>query len=325
MGDFLRRIRLPLLFAGLLLLTLVLMLKDRGGAVSSLGGSLSEQAAFEGPRSDGSAPVDSGSQLPNSIFEIAAPLQKALASPVEWLGETWANYVALVDLRGENEGLQGRIAELEEENLQFREALVASGHLDGIARMREGFEVLLLPAQVVGQDVSSWFHAILVDRGRRAGLLSGMPVVSEHGLVGVVTATSPRAGRAMLLLDRRSAADAIVQRSRARGIVRGTGTGELEFVFMVRGDDVLPGDVVITSGFGGVYPKGVRIGEVTEVHTDRAELLHKARIAPAVDFGHLEQVFVMLRRAPTMDLLFAGDGDLPGRDEMPPGGGAALP
>ena len=305
MGDFLRRIRLPLLFAGLLLLTLVLMLQDRDGRAGATGGATA---------------------LPNSIFEVAAPLQKALASPVDWLGETWANYVALVDLRDENQALLGRIIELEEENLQFREALVASGHLDGIARMREGFEVPLLPAQVVGQDVSSWFHAILVDRGRRAEVLSGMPVVSEHGLVGVVTATSPRASRAMLLLDRRSAADAIVQRSRARGIVRGTGTGELEFVFMVRGDDVLPGDVVITSGFGGVYPKGVRIGEVTEVRTDRAELLHKARIAPAVDFGHLEQVFVMLRRAPTMDLLFAGDGDLPGSEETAAAdGGEPLP
>ncbi|MBW2241373.1 MAG: rod shape-determining protein MreC [Deltaproteobacteria bacterium] len=307
MGDFLRRIRLPLLFAGLLLLTLVLMLQDRG---SPARGSAPVGADRGGSSSDAGRLDAPGFGLPNSIFEIAAPLQKALASPVDWLGETWANYVALVDLRGENDGLLGRIAELEEENLQFREALVASGHLEGISRMRDGFEVPMLPAQVVGQDVSSWFHAILVDRGRRAEVLSGMPIVSEHGLVGVVTATSARASRAMLLLDRRSAADAIVQRSRARGIVRGTGSGELEFVFMVRGDDVLPGDVVITSGFGGVYPKGVRIGQVTEVNTDRAELLHKARVTPAVDFGHLEQVFVMLRRAPTMDLLYAGDGDL---------------
>ncbi|MCP5068910.1 MAG: rod shape-determining protein MreC [bacterium] len=313
MGDFLRRIRLPLLFAGLLLLTLVLMLQDRGGP-GRVGGQAdprSDSPRSESPGSESPGSESLGSALPNSIFEIAAPLQKALASPVEWLGETWANYVALVDLRVENDILQARIAQIEEENLQFREALVASGHLDGIARMREGFEVPLLPAQVVGQDVSSWFQAILMDRGRRSEVLSGMPVVSDHGLVGVVTATSIHASRAMLLLDRRSAADAIVQRSRARGIVRGTGSGELEFVFMVRGDDVLPGDIVITSGFGGVYPKGVRIGQVTEVDTDRAELLHKARVTPAVDFGHLEQVFVMLRRAPTMDLLFAGDGDLP--------------
>jgi rod shape-determining protein MreC len=93
--------------------------------------------------------------------------------------------------------------------------------------------------------------------------------------------------------------------------VRGLGTGELEFEFMVRGDDVVAGDEVITSGVGGVYPKGLRIGTVTSVKAARSELLHTARVGPSVDFGRLEQVFVMLRRGPTMDLLFGGgDGDL---------------
>jgi len=134
--------------------------------------------------------------------------------------------------------------------------------------------------------------------------------VDGHGLVGVVTATAPTAARAMLLLDRRSAVDAMVQRSRARGIVRGRGSGDLEFVFMVRGDDVRVGDEVITSGVGGVHPKGLRIGTVVSVRADRDELLHAARVDPAVDFGRLEQVFVMLRRGPTMELLYAGEGDL---------------
>ena len=98
----------------------------------------------------------------------------------------------------------------------------------------------------------------------------------------------------------------MVQRSRARGIVRGTGDRRLEFEFVVRGDDVQAGDVVITSGVGGVYPKGLRIGVVVEVAADeRAAAAHARRVEPAVDFGRLEQVFVMLRRGPTMDLLYA--------------------
>jgi rod shape-determining protein MreC len=136
-----------------------------------------------------------------------------------------------------------------------------------------------------------------------------MPVVSDHGVVGLVTATSPHASRAMMLLDRQSAVDAIVQRSRARGIVRGKGTGDLEFVFMVRGDDVQTGDVLITSGVGGVYPKGLRIGTITAVQTEEARLLHTGSVRPSVDFGRIEQVFIMLQRGPTMDLLYAGEGD----------------
>ncbi len=293
MTDFLRRIRLPLLFAGLLLLTLTFMLVDRNPAPGA---------------------EEDGGWFDTALLEVTAPLGRFVTAPAEWLGEIWTSYVALLDVRKDNAQLEQRIAELEEENLQFREALVASGHLARIAGMRTGFEVPLLPSEIVGQDVSPWFRSVLLDRGRAEEVRTGMPVVSAGGLVGLVTATSPSASRAMMLLDRRSAVDAIVQRSRARGIVRGTGAGEIEFIFMVRGDDVVPGDEIITSGVGGVFPKGLRVGVVGEVNAARSEILHYAEVEPAVDFGRLEQVFVMLARGPTLDLLFGEDGD---RSEAP--------
>ena len=288
MSEFLRRIRLPLLFAALVLGTLVLMLGDRRSA-----------------RDDRHWAV-------HALLEIAAPVQRAITRPVLFVRDTWQRYIALVDVEAENRELRAEIARLEQESLQFREALVASGQLRRIAQMRREFEVPLLPSQVVGQDASAWSHALLLDRGRSADVRSGMPVLVDEGLVGLVSATTPHAARAMLILDRRSAVDAMIERSRARGLVRGLGTGELEFVFMVRGDDVREGDEVISSGVGGVYPKGIRVGTITSVNADREELLHTARVTPAVDFGRLEQVFVVLHRGPTMDLLFGGgDGDLP--------------
>jgi rod shape-determining protein MreC len=287
MSEFLRRIRLPLLFAALLLGTLVLMLGDRRAA------------------------GDDRHWVTRALLEVAAPVQKAITRPVHFVRDTWQRYVALVELQAENEALRAELARLEEENLQYREALVTSGQLRRIAEMRRDFEVPLLPADVVGQDASPWFRSLLLDRGRSAEVRSGMPVMVDQGVVGLISATSLHAARAMMILDRRSAVDAMIQRSRARGLVRGLGTGELEFEFMVRGDDVKQGDEVITSGVGGVYPKGLRIGTVTSVKADRSELLHTARVEPSVDFGRLEQVFVMLRRGPTMDLLFGGgDGDL---------------
>jgi rod shape-determining protein MreC len=176
------------------------------------------------------------------------------------------------------------------------------------------------PTQVVGQDVSPRFRSVLVDRGGADGVRSGMPVVTEAGVVGLVTATSPHAGRAMLLLDAQSAVDALVQRSRARGIVRGDGADRLHFELFVRGDDVQVGDVVITSGFGGAYPKGLRIGEVVEVEPASERLLQRALVRPAVDFGRLEQVFVMLWRGPTLELLYDGEGGPPARAEAPSSG-----
>jgi rod shape-determining protein MreC len=288
MSEFLRRIRLPLLFAALALGTLALMLGDRRPEAGER-----RWAA-------------------RALLEIAAPVQKAITRPAFVVRELWLAYVALVDVEAENRALREQLARLEEESLQFREALVLGGQLQRIAQMRREFEVPLLPSRVVGQDASQWSSALLLDRGRAADVRSGMPVMVEQGLIGLVSATTPHAARAMLILDRRSAVDAMVQRSRARGLVRGLGTGELEFVFMVRGDDVQVGDEVISSGVGGVYPKGLRVGSVTAVRAERSELLHSAVLRPAVDFGRLEQVFVMLRRGPTMDLLFGGgDGDLP--------------
>jgi rod shape-determining protein MreC len=288
MSEFLRRIRLPLLFAALVFGTLVLMLGDRRPA------------------------PDDRHWAVHALLEIAAPVQKAITRPVVFVRDTWQRYVSLVDVEAENRELRAEIARLQQEGLQFREALVVSGQLRRIAQMRREFEVPLLPSQVVGQDASAWSHALLLDRGRTAEVRSGMPVMVDEGLVGLVSATTPHAARAMLILDRRSAVDTMIERSRARGLVRGLGTGELEFVFMVRGDDVQAGDDVITSGVGGVYPKGIRVGTITSVNADREELLHTAKVKPAVDFGRLEQVFVVLHRGPTMDLLFGGgDGDLP--------------
>ena len=246
-----------------------------------------------------------------AILDVAAPVQKVLAMPVDFVRETFIDYVDLLMVREENSELRARVAALDEEHLQLREALVASGRLQRIAEMRDAFETPMLPSELVGVDASPWFRSALVDRGQVDGVRAGMPVISEQGLVGLVRATSTTAARTMLVVDRQSAIDGTVQRSRTRGLVRGRGTDQLEFEFVARGHDVEVGDLVMTSGLGGVYPKGLRMGEVVEILDPGSQLMQTALIEPAVDFGRLEQVFVMLRRGPTMELLYgAEDGDL---------------
>ncbi len=242
-----------------------------------------------------------------AVLDVAAPVQRMIALPLEFVQDAWRHYVSILEVGQRNEELSSRLVLLEEENLQLREALVASGRLERIAEIRADFAVPMLSSELVGVDPSPWFRSVLVDRGQSHGVRSGMPVISELGLVGLVTATSTRAAKAKLVLDRQSAVDGIVQRSRSRGIVRGRGTDQLDFEFVVRGSDVRIGDVVISSGLGGVYPKGIRIGEVTSVSDPGSELLQTAKLVPAVDFGRLELVFVMLRRGPTMELLYAGE------------------
>ncbi len=290
MGDFFRRIRLPLIFGALVLLTTFFMIGD--------------QRAARGERVDAPWPL-------SALLEAAAPVQRAVRWPFARVGGGWHEYVALVEVGRDNAALRARVAQLEEENLQLREALVESGNLARLSALRAGFEAELMPARVIGRDVSPYFRSLLLDRGRSSGVLSGMPVLADRGLVGLVTATTPSAARTMLLVDRRAAVDAVVERSRALGIVRGTGTPSLEFEFLLRGADVKPGDVVLTSGVGGVYPKGLRIGVVEEVSAQKRALVHTARVAPAVDFGQLETAFALLQRGPSMKLLYEGEGDGP--------------
>ena len=294
MPDLLKRVGAPLIVVFLILLTIVSMVIDRR------------------------SPVEDRSALPwwqAIVLEITAPVERVVSAPIDGVRAFYSVYVDLLGVRAENRRLRRRITEIESENLQFREALVSSGHLARVASMRDEIEIPMLPAEVVGLDVAPWFRSVLVDRGTQHGVQPGHPVITHEGVVGVVTATSQHAAKTMLLLDRQSAVDALVQRSRARGVVRGVGRDRLEFEFVVRTADVAVGDEVVTSGLGGIYPKGLRLGRVAELRDAGGRLTRIAVLEPAVDLGRLEQVFVMLRRGPTMDLLYwpnRAEEDLPG-------------
>ncbi len=189
MPDLLKRIGAPILFGLLALVAVITMVSDR-------------RSLAEG-----------GRDLPwwqAVMLEIAVPVQDAVAAPVDGLRRMWGDFVALGEVRDENVRLRSRLAELEEANLQYREALVASGHLQQIASMRDDFEIPMLPSEVVGLDVMPWFRSVLVDRGRAHGVRAGNPVITTEGVVGLVTATSRHAAKTMLLLDRQSAIDGIV-------------------------------------------------------------------------------------------------------------------
>ena len=283
MGDLLKRLAIPLVVAALTLMTVMSMVADR----RAVAGGERDLPAWQ-----------------SVMLEVTAPLERIVFAPIDGVRSFYERYVELVGVGGENRRLRRRLAEVEAENLQFKEALVASGHLARIAAMRDEVEIPMLPAEVVGLDVAPWFRSVLVDRGGQHGVEAGQPVITHEGVVGVVTATSGHAAKTMLLLDRQSAVDALVQRSRARGVLRGAGRDRLEFEFVVRGADVVEGDEVVTSGLGGIYPKGLRLGRVTALREAGGRLTRIAEVEPAVDLGQLEQVFVLLRRGPQMDLLY---------------------
>jgi rod shape-determining protein MreC len=160
--------------------------------------------------------------------------------------------------------------------------------------MGQSMEPKLIAAMVVGKDPSPWFQTIMVDKGRSDGVAVGRPVVNSDGIVGLVVEATDRFAKVMLITDPNSAVDAVVQKNRARGIVKGGSVGfcMLHYAMSKYGIDV--GDTIISSGMDGVFPKGLPIGAVTHVVKYKAAIFQDVTVKPYVDFERLEEVSIVL-------------------------------
>jgi rod shape-determining protein MreC len=153
-----------------------------------------------------------------------------------------------------------------------------------------------MAASIIGEDGSPWFKTLVVDRGAADGFSDGMPVLAAEGVVGQVIKVSANSSRVLLVTDHASAIAAVVQRSRARGVVRGAGSGRLSLEFSMKEDDVKVGDQILTSGIGGIFPKGVPIGEVTMVKKGEYGIFQIVEVRPSVMLSRLEEVLVLARK-----------------------------
>ena len=148
-------------------------------------------------------------------------------------------------------------------------------------------------AEVIGRNPVNWYRTIVIDRGRKDGVEKDMVVVSGEGLVGKVKEVGRATSSVVLILDERSSVSAIIQRTREHGIVQGRLTDMLSMKYLSGKTGVVQGDVVRSSGLGGIYPKGLPIGTVTHVEGADFGLTKEAMIIPAVDFSRLENVLVV--------------------------------
>ena len=152
----------------------------------------------------------------------------------------------------------------------------------------------VVAAEVIGKDPSAWFKTVIIDKGKADGLQKGLPVVLPRGIAGQVIEVSDHYSKVMLIIDRNSAVDALVQRSRARGIIKGASADKCRFEFVLRKNDVQLGDTVVASGFDGVYPKGLRIGQISDLSERNSDIFYEITVTPFVDYEKLEEVLVIL-------------------------------
>lgn len=228
-----------------------------------------------------------------AALAAVAPFQEAVSWTVSRVVAVWEDYVYLVNLRRENRELKSRVDRLTFENSLLVERLKSYQRLDRLLTFPGLDTAAFEAARVIGRDTTDRVKVIIINKGSNHGIEEGMPVVTSLGLVGRVAGVSWRASKVLLITDVRSAIDAIAQDSREGMVVVGTSSPLLEARYLDGAADVKEGDKIISSGLGGVFPKGMLIGALTDVRRKRGALFLSARVAPFVDLNGLEEVLVI--------------------------------
>lgn len=227
-----------------------------------------------------------------------APLQDLVTSSMRAVHHSWNHYVFLVGLVDENEKLRRRIVDLEFKHEELIESALENERLRKLLLFQERIVAPKISAEVIALDLSTQFQMVRINRGSSDGVVLGMPVLGAGGVVGQIFRVTGAYSDVLLGTDRNSAIDAVVQRSRARGVIVGAGrkSFDMRFKYLSREDDVKLGDLVITSGLDGVFPEGLSIGYVIEVDRPDVGILQAAQIQPTVEFDKIKEVMVILRQ-----------------------------
>ena len=230
-----------------------------------------------------------------TVMTIFSPVPKT----VNWIGQTTADmYHGYLDMRrsvNENLDLHRKVIELTTENLKLRQSEGDLKRLRSLLGYAEEFSMPTTMAQAIMLDTSSRFKAIIIDRGSSSGLQVNDAVVNASGLIGRVVLTTKDMAKVQLVTDNNSSAGVLLERTRRQGVLRGDGVGGAQLYDIPSLADVAPGDVVLTAGIDGIYPKGIPVGAV--VKADKGPDLFKSIVVkPSVDFGSIEEVIVLHTR-----------------------------
>ena len=205
----------------------------------------------------------------------------------------WSGYVDLVGVKEENRRLQEELYQLQSEKNQHLEAVAALERLEAFLEFKKQNPYSMMTARVIGRDPTNWYRTMVIDKGEQDGVRMDMGVIAPGGVVGRVMKTAPGISQVQLLTDRSSAVAGLVQRTRDEGIIEGTERGLARIKYLPVLSEVQEGDIVLTSGLAGSFPKGLLIGRIHWVKKQERALFQEAKLTPMVDFSKLEEVLVI--------------------------------
>ena len=227
------------------------------------------------------------------VVSMTAPGLEGL----EYLGRSakqiWQGYFYLVGVRRENAGLQRQLEEYKQREVHFQEAQQALTRLEVLLDLKRQVALPVIGARVIAYDPTLWSRSAIINQGKAQGVKEGLPVLAPQGIVGRIVAVYPEYSKVMLIVDRKSGADAMIQRTRIRGMLKGKGGNRCSLEFVPKSADVQVGDLVLASGLVGLYPKGLVFGKVTAANKKNPGVFQEIEVSPNVDLSTLEEVLVV--------------------------------
>ena len=238
--------------------------------------------------------------LENAVLTVISPVERGLRNAADPVAEWISNLTDLNKLSNENKDLRAENERLKGEVVRLRESEVKLQEMEKLLQVKQAFpDQEFLAASILAKDPSNLKEVVAIDRGKGDGVREGMVVVTEgHSLVGTVTSVLDGYSWVTLITDPNSAVSAMVQESRAQGVVTGSYSRQLSIEFVAQGAAVKEGDVVITSAIGGHYPPGLVMGRVTAVQSTPQELFKKVSVEPLASLARLETVLVLTSFVP---------------------------
>jgi len=227
------------------------------------------------------------------VLKTISPINRGVTGLSSYIKDYFGAIAEFKEVRGKNNLLIEEVEKLQQENAILQEKLITYDRLTKLLELKESFSFKMIPAQVISREPGNWFNSMMIDKGTEDGVQKNMAIATYNGLVGKVVSSDSHSSKVQLILDQRSAVGSMIQRSRDIGVLKGSRKNYCYMEYLSRDADIKRGDLVITSGLGSIFPKGIIIGKVVEIKKDTHALFQEVIINPFVDFTKLEEVFVV--------------------------------
>ena len=233
------------------------------------------------------------SKVQEMVVSMTAPGLEGLEYVGRSAKQLWQGYFYLVGVRRQNAELQRQLEEYKQREVRFQEAQQAMTRLEVLLDLKRQVALPVIGARVIAYDPTLWSRSAIINQGKAQGVKEGLPVLAPQGIVGRIVGVYPEYSKVMLIVDRKSGADAMVQRTRIRGMLTGKGGNRCSLEFVPKSADVQVGDLVLASGLVGLYPKGLVFGKVTAASKKNPGVFQEIEVSPNVDLSTLEEVLVV--------------------------------